>query len=230
MTRLGDAIRTARLAANMTQKQLGKKAGLTEKVISEIESGRRIASDNQARLILKILGADAPVSTELEAAAEKDVALRPKPRPYVMPLPENKPETATEPVDAWRDALTSVVKRVPVVADDGVVIDHELVAIVSGKIEGGAPDKVFYYRCPDDSLRGWRVHAGDMLLTVPESMIIDEAIMVVQYKGRRLARKVKKLDGNRILLQSFDRELEMVKADRADVMMLGLCVKLLRKF
>ena len=39
-----------------------------------------------------------------------------------------------------------------------------LTPIVNGKIEGGAPDKVIYYRCPDDMLRGFRIHAGDLLL------------------------------------------------------------------
>lgn len=80
--------------------------------------------------------------------------------------------------DAWRDALGGVVKRVPVTGEDGLVIDHVLTPIVGGRIEGGAPDKVFYYRCPDDALRGYRIHAGDLLLTIPAQTVEDGTVMV----------------------------------------------------
>ena len=56
MSRMGDTIRGARLQAKMTEKALGKKCGMAENVIKDIESGRRIVSDDQAQRILKILG------------------------------------------------------------------------------------------------------------------------------------------------------------------------------
>ena len=111
---------------------------------------------------------------ELEVANEGEVKLRPKPRPYIIPVPQpEKKETpeethaAGEAADAWLDALGGVVKRVPVIGEDNVVIDHVLTPVIGGKIEGGHPEKVLYYRCPDDSLRGFRIYAGDLLLTVP---------------------------------------------------------------
>ena len=201
MSRLGDAIRKARLAKKMTEKQLGRKCGMAENVIKDIESGRRIVSDDQAQRILKLLGAESPVSTELEVAAEPEVQLRPRPRAYVMPAPDVAPEqqrAADESTDAWLDALGGVVKRVPVMDPKGLVIDHVLTPIIGGKIEGGVPDKVLYYRVPDDSLRGFRVHAGDLLLTVPETRAMDGALMLVEYKGQRMVRKLMKMDGMRI--------------------------------
>jgi transcriptional regulator with XRE-family HTH domain len=66
MSRLGDAIRKARLAKKMTEKQLGRKCGMAENVIKDIESGRRIIADDQAQRILKLLGADTGLSTELD--------------------------------------------------------------------------------------------------------------------------------------------------------------------
>ena len=189
MSRLGDTIRSARLKAKLTEKALGKKCGLAESFIKEVESGRRIVSDDQAQRILKVLGTANPVSTELEVAAEPPVKLRPKPRAYILPVEEqNDPnrEAQAESNDAWLDALGGVVKRVPVMDPEGVVIDHVLTPIISGKIEGGAPDKVLYYRCPDDMLRGFRVHAGDLLLVVPASKAEDDALMLVQYNGQRM--------------------------------------------
>ena len=231
MSRLGDSIRAARLKAKMTEKALGKKCGMAESVIKEIESGRRIVSDEQAQRILKLLGADSPVSTELDVAAEPEVKLRPRPRAYVLPLSPESPQqesAARESSDAWLDALGGVVKRVPVSDEQGVVIDHVLTPIIGGKIEGGAPDKVLFYRCPDNALRGFRVFAGDLLLTVPASKPEDDRLMLVFYKGQRMVRKLLKLDGSRLQLQSFDYEFTAEVAAAAEVKILGRCVRLER--
>ena len=231
MSRLGDTIRKARLAAKMTEKALGKKCGMSESVIKDIESGRRIASDEQAQRILKLLGAQGPVSAELEAAAKPEVKLRPRPRAYVLPVENVSAEQQkqiNESTDAWLDALGGVVRRVPVMDENGVVIDHILTPIIGGKIEGGAPDKVLYYRMADDSLRGFRVHAGDMLLTVPDNRAVDGALMLIEYKGRRLVRKMLKMDGMRLQMQAFDREFESVIAPAPEVKVLGRCVRLMR--
>ena len=186
MSRLGDTIRAARLKAKLTEKALGKKCGLAESYIKDVESGRKIVSDDQAQRILKVLGVANPVSTELDVAAEPEVKLRPRPRAYVLPVQEqeeNARKAAEESSDAWLDALGGVVKRVPVMSPDGLVIDHVLTPIVNGKIEGGAPDKVLYYRCPDDMLRGFRVYAGDLLLVVPAGKAEDGQLMLVEYQG-----------------------------------------------
>lgn len=232
MSRLGDTIRAARLKKKMTEKALGKKCGMAENVIKDIEAGRRIVSDDQAQRILKVLGTDNPISTELDVAAEPEVQLRPKPRAYVLPIEPEQPqkeEAARESSDAWLDALGGVVKRVPVCDPDGVVIDHVLTPIIGGKIEGGAPDKVLYYRCPDNALRGFRVYAGDLLLTVPANKPEDDRMMLVVYKGERIVRKLLKLDGSRIQMQSFDSEFHAVVTPAAEVKVVGLCVKLQRK-
>ena len=101
--------------------------------------------------------------------------LRPRPRPYKLPTTEAEPQPAGDNA-AWLDALGGVVKRVPVTDEDSNVVDHVLVPVVGGKIEGGAPDKVFYFRCPDDALRGYRIFAGDLLLCVPAQKVEDGAI------------------------------------------------------
>ena len=231
MSRLGDAIRSARIAAKMSEKQLGRKCGMAENVIKDIESGRRIIADDQAQRILKLLGANTALSTELDVAAEPEVKLRPRPRAYVMPandVPASQQKAVDESTDAWLDALGGVVKRVPVMDEKGIVIDHVLTPIIGGKIEGGAPDKVLYFRMPDDALRGFRVHAGDLLLTIPENRAQDNQLMLVEYKGRRMVRKLLKMDGMRIQMQAFDREFEAVTAPQPEVKVLGRCIRLLR--
>lgn len=232
MSRLGDTIRAARLKAKLTEKQLGKKCGLAESYIKDLESGRKIVSDDQAQRILKALGVQNPVSTELDVAAEPEVKLRPRPRAYVLPAEEQAEaarKAAEASSDAWLDALGGVVKRVPVMSPDGLVIDHVLTPIVNGRIEGGAPDKVVYYRCPDDMLRGFRVYAGDLLLVTPAAKVEDGQLMLVEYGGERRVRKLLKMDGNRVQMQAFDHEFTAEVDAAANVKVLGRCVQLVRR-
>lgn len=231
MSRLGDAIRKARIAAKMSEKQLGRKCGMAENVIKDIESGRRIIADDQAQRILKLLGANTELSTELDVAAEPEVKLRPQPRAYILPaknVSADQQKQSDEATDAWLDALGGVVRRVPVMDEKGVVIDHILTPIIGGKIEGGAPDKVLFYRMPDHALRGFRIYAGDLLLTVPDTHAQDGAIMLIEYQGKRMVRKLQKMDGMRIQMQSFDSEFEACVAPAPQVRILGRCVKLQR--
>ena len=235
MTRMGDTIRAARLKYHMTEKQLAKKCGLAESFVKDVESGRRIPSDDQAKRMLKAMGETESVSTELDAAYEPEVPIRPRPKPYIIPVPENEPEpTPAEKAaqqasnDAWLDALGGVVKRVPVTDENGKVMDHVLFPVVGGKIEGGAPDKVTMYRCPDNALSGFRIFAGDLLLVVPEKKPVDDAFMLVFAHGKRVVRKVKKLDGSKLMLQSYDREFSSENVMWAEIQILGICVKLQR--
>jgi hypothetical protein len=147
--------------------------------------------------------------------------------PEFHPIAPNR-EAQNASNDAWLDALGGVVKRVPVMDPEGVVIDHVLTPIIQGKIEGGAPDKVLYYRCPDDMLRGFRVYAGDLLLVVPASKAEDDRLMLVEYEGKRMVRKLLKLDGGRIQMQAFDHEFSAVVGNIQTVKVLGRCVRLTR--
>ena len=236
MSRLGETIRAARLKKGLTPKALGKKCGVAESFINDVEMGTRIVSDDQAQRILKVLGVENPISTELEVAAEPEVELRPRPRPYVIPVkkPEEPAYTEAEreatqaSADAWLDALGGVVKRVPIMDEGGVVIDHRLMPVIGGKIEGGHPDKVIFYRCPDNSMRGFRVFAGDLLLVVPEKNPVDDALMLLAVRGKRVVRKIKKLEGSKLMLQSYDRELVTETVMWAEIQILGRCVKLHR--
>ena len=236
MSRLGDNIKKARLEKKMTAKQLGKKCGLAESVILDVEAGTRILSDVQARTISKVLGlgdmeATSAFGMELDATPAAMAAPARPPKPYkyepVKPVVTGKPvEENKAPSDAWLDALGGVMKRVPIMDETGVVIEHRLLPVIGGRIEGGQPDKVFYYRCPDDSMRGFRMQAGDLLLTIPQPTPVDDSIMIIEQKGVRMARKIKRLEGNRVMLQSFDREFKSQTVGNHDIVFIGKCVRM----
>ena len=241
MSRLGDLIRTERLRAKMTPKQVAKKCGVAESYIVAVEKGTKIIADDQARRILKSIGLreqteadfsldDIAATVDLASVASpvaKTVVARPAPKPAA---PEAVQVASTEEKgitgSVWLDALTSVLKHVPVMNAVMKPVDHRLLPITSGKIEGANPDKVFYFLAPDDSMRGFRIHQGDLALIVPAHSPIDGAVMLVEYNNHRYLRKVKKLQDFTVILQSFDREYDAVTAQINECSFIGRAVKL----
>ena len=244
MSRLGDLIRTERLRAKMTPKQVAKKCGVAESYIVAVEKGTKIIADDQARRILRTIGLreqteadfsldDIAATVDLAAVASpvaKTVTERPKPQPKpqedVVASTSSSEEDKGVTGSIWLDALTSVLKRVPVMNAIMKPVDHRLLPIQSGRIEGAAPDKVFYFMAPDDSMRGFRIHQGDLALIVPAHSPIDGAVMLVEYNSHRYLRKVKRLADFTVILQSFDREYDAVTAQINECNFLGRAVKL----
>ena len=125
----------------------------------------------------------------------------------------------------WLDALSSVLKRVPVYNAVMKEVDHRLLPIMDGRIEGSAPEKVFYFQVPDDTMRGFRIMREDLCLIVPAGSPIDGAIMLVEKDGHRFLRKVKKLDAMNVLLQSYDREYAGESCALPDITFVGRAVR-----
>ena len=218
MSRLGDLIRTERIRQKMTPKQVARKCGVSESYLVAVEAGTRIIADDQARRILKAIGLKQQTEAEFtldDIAATVDLAqVQPRLAEAVKKPPKKEAELAASSEDegvagsVWLDALQSVLKRVPVMNAVMKPVAYQLVPVENGRIEGANPDKVFYYLAPDDSMRGFRIHKGDIVLTVPAQSPVDGAIMLMNYNEHRYLRKVKVLDDRQVLLQSYDREYE----------------------
>ena len=218
MSRLGDLIRTERIRQKMTPKQVARKCGVSESYLVAVEAGTRIIADDQARRILKAIGLKQQTEAEFtldDIAATVDLAqVQPRLAEAVKKPPKKEAELAASSEDegvagsVWLDALQSVLKRVPVMNAVMKPVAYRLVPVENGRIEGANPDKVFFYLAPDDSMRGFRIHKGDIVLTVPAQSPVDGATMLMNYNEHRYLRKVKVLDDRQVLLQSYDREYE----------------------
>ena len=239
MSRLGDLIRTERIRQKLTPKQVAKKCGVSESYLLAVEAGTRIIADDQARRILKSMGLrqqneaeftldDIAATVDLAQVQPRIAAAVAKPKPK-----EAEKVAATEEKDegvagsVWLDALQSVLKRVPVMNAVMKPVSYKLVPVENGRIEGANPDKVFYYLVPDDSMRGFRICRGDLVLTVPAQSPVDGAIMLINYHEHRYLRKIKMLDDHRVMLQSYDREYEAETASIHDIGFLSRCVQVL---
>ena len=241
MSRLGDLIRTERIRQKMTPKQVARKCGVSESYIVAVEAGTRIIGDDQARRILKTIGLrqqneaeftldDIAATVDLAqvqpSLAAKASAPRPKP-PEAEKVASTEKEEEGVSGSIWLDALQSVIKRVPVMNAVMKPVRHILTPVENGRIEGANPDKVFYYLVPDDSMRGFRIHRGDLVLTVPAQSPVDGAVMLLQYNDHRYLRKIKMQGDRHVLLQSFDREYEQETAEISEIGFLARCVKVM---
>ena len=235
MSRLGDLLMLERTRQKLTRKQVARMCGISESYLKDVEEGRRIIQDDQARRILNKLGTSQRNEAEFsldEIAATVDLGtLAPqKPAPQPEKKPEPRPEPA-RPVSAeeqsgiWLDALSSVLRPVPVMNAGWIQVSRKMVPIQDGKIEGAKPERVVYFLAPDDSMRAMRIEKGDLVLIVPQNLPEDGAIMLVEYGANRCLRRVKLLGNSNILLQSGDRELVAESVHISDIKIVGRAVR-----
>lgn len=241
MSRLGDLIKLERTRRGLSAKQVAKKCGVSEKYLLDVELGTRIIADDQARRILKSMGmqqqteadfslediaatVDLQTATDTVQRAQSTLRKADRARPEAEKVASTEEEGVSGSI--WLDALSNVLKRVPVYNAVMKEVSHRLLPVENGKIEGAAPDKVFYFMAPDDDMRGFRVTRGDLVLVVPASAPVDGAMMLIQTPLGRVLRMVKRLDNFKVLLQRYNAacESEIMAVDEVHVA--GRCVRL----
>ena len=231
MSRLGDLIKTERLRQKMTPKQVAKKCSVAESFIIDVEAGKRIIADDLARRILRKIGLTQHTEADftlddIATTVDLSTTIAPKPvQPKTSTPKEPDEQEATVQGSVWLDALQSVLKRVPIYNAVMHPVDHRLMPITSGHIEGAAPDKVFYYVAPDDSMRGFRILKEDLCFIVPGQSPIDGSVMLVEYEQHRALRKIKKLDHFQVMLQSYDKEYAAETHAINEITFLGRCAR-----
>ena len=236
MSRLGDLIRTERIRQKLTPKQVAKKTGVSESYLLAVEAGTRIIADDQARRILKAIGLksqneaeftldDIASTVDLVQVQPRMAAAAKKPERKEAEIVASSQEEEAVAGSVWLDALQSVLRRVPVMNAVMKPVSYKLVPLENGRIEGANPDKVFFYLAPDDSMRGFRIHRGDIVLTVPANSPVDGAVMLLTCNEHRYLRKVKILDDRNVLLQSYDRQYEAETVPMNEIGFLSRCVQ-----
>ncbi len=238
MSRLGDLIRLERTRQGLTYKQVARKCGVSDKYLMEVEKGTRIIADDQARRILKAMGMqehteadftldDIAATVDLQSAVPQIAKTAESRKAEKAPKAEAVAETDPGVQGSiWLDALSGVLKHVPVYNAVMKEVDHRLLPITNGKIEGAAPDKVFYFVAPDNQLRGFRVQRGDLLLVVPAQAAVDGAIMLLQTPQGRVLRKVKRLNDYQAMLQRYEDSCESEIKNYHELTFVGRCVRL----
>ena len=198
MSRVGEKIKEARLKIGMTQKALGKKLGVADKYINDVELGRKVALESFIDKAAKILKTDlndiSMVVTD-EAVIEERAAFN--------ETKNSNSKKKIETNEVWNEAFASVLKNVP-------IYDYTLrkdkgfkeLPIHSNKVEGYPLDKVFYLEVQDDEMTGFRMLKGDLVFSHLVKEVTNNGIFLVNYKDQIKIRQIKNLGNSKILLVS----------------------------
>jgi transcriptional regulator with XRE-family HTH domain len=222
MSRIGALIKKARTERAMSPKELAKKCGVSESLILDVESGRKIVNDILTKQITKALKIEVD-ALDYEPSQPKEEAERTVVKQQAIPK-EEKPKGQI--VDRWEDAFSAVIKKIPVYGKDGkTVIDYKAIPSADKKIEGYNSDKIFYVRVEDNSITGFRLKQGDLVMTASASQVTKEGLYYIEYQGRHIIRQIKRMEGQRLILISHQGSIETVTIHERDIKVIGLCLK-----
>lgn len=217
MSRVGDKIKAARCKGGLSAKGFAKKLGVSESFINDIESGRKIINEDMIKKIEKVFNVDLSDNIfEDEESLDEPV--------------ENLKsfQKQSEPVNKqWEDAFSNIIKKIPVCdVNFREIFDYKYLPIIDKKVEGYNSDKIIYITVPDDSMRGFRMKKGDLALLYKNSEIISGGIFLIDVKGKRYIRQIKRLDSNKLLLISNLNDIKTEMFGTHEISVVGRCVRL----
>ncbi|MBP1890227.1 transcriptional regulator with XRE-family HTH domain [Clostridium moniliforme] len=197
MSRVGDRIKEARLKANMPQKALAKKLGVSEKYINEVELGRKIAQESFINKVSKVLNAD--LNDISMVATDEDLMEEKKSFREVNSTSKRNNKSN----EVWENAFSSVLRNVPIY-DYSLknIKGHKELPIHSNKIEGYNQDKVLYIEVSDDEMSGFRMLKGDLVFGHLVTELNQNGFYLVEYKGETKIREIRRLDNSKALLMN----------------------------
>lgn len=229
MSRAGEKLKSIRIQLGLSQKALAKKMGVAESFINEVETGRKILNEAMMDKLSKIAGKDIndiTMSIEEETSME-NVDIK------VDNFKTNRPsvnKTMIKEVpqvnDVWSNALSSVLKTVPIYKYDlKEVVGSKQLPVISNKVEGYALDKVLYLEIEDDDMMGFRISKGDIAFANLTHEVENNAICLIEINSQRVIRQIKKLDNSKVLLVSNRNTL---KTETAYIKNINVIAKLNR--
>lgn len=224
MARVGEELKKARLDANMSLKQLAKKLGVSESFINEVEQGRRVVNEAFLERFNKVFKKEAgPLGLGSLEASVQDEAPE-KARPQVKK--ETYAAPATPVNELWNQAFGENIKNVPVYGYPMTgPLSHRSHVVEGKKIDGHPMDKVFQLKVDNDDMKGFRIRTGDVLSAVEVKEISGSAILLVEYKGKNLLRKVRNLNNGNVELTWYPDSQKSEVAPLKEVKPLGKIYK-----
>ena len=236
MSRLGDLIKLERTRRGLDPKTVAKKSGVSVSYILEVEAGTRIIRDDQARRILKTMGMEQPQETDftlddIASTVDLQSAIPRAVKAVEKRETPDKGKAGDKDGDGlagsiWLDALSGVLQHEPVYNAVMKEVGSRLLPVTEGKVEGAPKDKVYYFKAPDDDMRGFRVHKNDLVLVVPAGSPQDNAMMLIETPQGKMLRMMKVMPRLQVMLQKYDQAFESEIVNMADLKVVGKCVRL----
>lgn len=213
MSRVGHKIKAAREAAAISAKELGKKLGLSESFINDVEAGRKIINEDMIKRLEKVL------KTSLGESLLDDVS---EPVENIKEVKNN-----TVPNRQFEDAFSHILKKVPV-CDINLkeIMGYKYLPIVDKKVEGFNGDKLVYINIQDDSMRGFRLCKNDRVLVFQNTELVSNSLLLIESEGKNIVRQIKRLDSNKVLVISHSNDIRTETKDAKSINVIGRCIKL----
>lgn len=210
--RVGSKIVSIREKHKLSQKQLGKKLGVSESFIKDVELGKKILNEALINKLTKLFKDDMQEDyINVEAGFEDSEPERETPTGALKKVNE-----------VWSDAFSSVIKKVP-------IYDYSMMKplgaidmpVVSNKIEGFSIDKVMFLKIEEDEMLSMRIHSGDLAFSFVTSEIENNGIYLVEYGNERVVRQIRHLDHEKLLLISQRGRLTTDSVNKKEVKILA---------
>ncbi|GAA0745349.1 XRE family transcriptional regulator [Clostridium oceanicum] len=216
MSRVSEKIKQVRTKKGFTKKKLGKKLGVSESFITEIEAGRKIINEKLMTRISKVLGEDI---NDITMSFEQESFKKEKVETKQFPKKEKVNEV-------WSDALNSVIRDVPLYGYSlNKVLGKKQLPVIGKKIEGYSASKVFFLKIEDNEMMGFRICKDDIAFSYLTHEIDSNSIFLIELNGERVIRQIKRLDSSKILLIS---NKDTVRTKTANVKEIKVLAKLLK--
>ncbi len=240
MSVIGTNIKNIRMKKNISAKDLAKKCGLSELVILDIESGKKIPNSNIINSISKALAiqVDAIEPTYFSdyfEEEEKEVRQQPvssKPMPAAR---ANNAERTAPKDNSFSDAFNKAIRKIPVLSKitmgkkvpfENDISDYKFEPIFQGKSNNVAGDQFIYYTISDNSLSGSRILKGDLALIFLTDSIMDKDITVFIYNNKLYIRRVKLLENKSVIMYPDNPEYDVIFVNKKDIQIIGKVVRI----
>lgn len=202
MSRVGEKIKEARTKSGITQKALGKKLGVSDKYINDVELGRKVAAESFIDKVSKLLQVDL---NDINMVVTDEDLMEERKQEQLDNSSKNKIKTKTlgEVSEVWTDAFSSVLKKVN-------IYDYNLTNIIgsielpnySNKVLGYPADKVLYLKIQNNDMSGFRIMKEDLAFAHIVKEVTGSGIFLIEYNGARVIRQLKTIGNSRVLIVS----------------------------
>lgn len=208
MSRVGERLKKARTDAGLSVKQTARKLGVAESFVNDVELGRKVVSEDLLKRFSKVFGED--VSQIGLGSLEESVLFEEATKTKNV-IKETAYVPPKEPVnELWNQAFGDKLKNVPLYdVNLKKSMGYRTYAVENKRIEGQPMDKVLAVMVQEDSLKGYRIEKGDLLLCVEAREIQGSAILVVEYKGKRALRHVTNKNNGQVELATWKQEKQV---------------------
>lgn len=236
MSLIGTNIKNIRSKKNMTMKQLGKKCGLSETLIRDVESGKKVPNTNIVSSISKALGVhvDAIEPSYFSDYFSEDNDVKEQVSANQKQSYNNKQSKAIKKENTISDAFSKAIKKIPVVNKisigksipfQGDIIDYKYEPVFQNKANNVGDMDFIYYVLQENSMIGSRMIKGDLCLVFLTSSILNNDIVLFTYNNKTLIRRYKSIDEGKLLLYPDNPEYDVIVTDSNKIDIIGKIVR-----